>query len=48
MVKYEDVHESYGAVMAIHDYTNLAREGNDVYVKLSLEYVSASENIIPQ
>ncbi len=44
MVKYEDVHEAYGAVMAIHDYINLAREGNDVFVKLSLEYVAAVEH----
>ena len=44
MVKYEDVHEAYGAVMAIHDYINLAREGNDVFVKLGLEYVPAVEH----
>ena len=44
MVKYEDVNETYGAVMAIHDYINLAREGNDVFVKLSLEYVPAVEH----
>jgi len=44
MVKYEDVHEAYGAVMATHDYINLAREGNDVFVKLSLEYVPAVEH----
>ena len=44
MVKYEDVHEAYGAVMAIHDYINLAREGNDVFVDLSLEYVPAVEH----
>ena len=44
MVKYEDVHEAYGAVMAIHDYINLAREGNDVFVKLNLEYVPAVEH----
>jgi len=34
----------YGTVMAIHDYINLAREGNDVFVKLSLEYVPAVEH----
>jgi hypothetical protein len=44
MVKYEDVHEAYGAVMAIHDYINLAREGNDMFVKLRLEYVPAVEH----
>jgi len=44
MVKYEDVHAEYGAVMAIHDYINLAREGNDVSVKLSLEYVAGVEH----
>ena len=44
LVKYEDVHDEYGTVMAIHDYINLAREGNDVSVKLSLEYVEGVEH----
>ncbi len=44
MVKYEDIHEQYGAVMAIHDYINLAREGNQVSVKINLEYVAGVEH----
>ena len=44
MVKYEDVHEEYGTVMAIDDYINLAREGNEVYIEVSLEYVPAVEH----
>ena len=44
MVKYNGVHEEYGAVMAIHDYINLAREGNDVAIEMSLEYVPAVEH----
>jgi hypothetical protein len=30
--------------MAIHDYINLAREGNDVSVDIQLEYVPAVEH----
>jgi hypothetical protein len=44
MVKYDGVHEEYGAVMAIHDYINLAREGNEVIVEMNLEYVPAVEH----
>lgn len=44
LVQFEDVHEEYGSVMAIHDYINLAREGNDLAVKMNLEYVPAVEH----
>lgn len=44
MVKYEGVHEEYGTVMAIDDYINLAREGNEVSIEVSLEYVPAVEH----
>ena len=44
MVKYDGVHEEYGALMAIHDYINLAREGNVVSIEINLEYVPAVEH----
>ena len=44
MVKYDDTYAEYGSVMTIHDYINLAREGNDVSVKINLEYVPAVEH----
>jgi hypothetical protein len=44
MVQFDDVHEAYGSVMAIHDYINLAREGNDVSIEITLEHVPAVEH----
>ncbi|MBL0716316.1 MAG: hypothetical protein JJV98_21765 [Desulfosarcina sp.] len=44
MVKFDNAHEAYGSVMALHDYINLAREGNDVSVEIKLEYVPAVEH----
>ena len=44
MVKFDQAHEEYGSVMAIHDYINLAREGNDVSVEINLEHVPAVEH----
>jgi hypothetical protein len=44
MVKFDNAHEAYGSVMAIHDFINLAREGNDVSVEIKLEYVPAVEH----
>jgi hypothetical protein len=44
MVKFDGAHREYGAVMAIHDYINLAREGNDVSIEMRLEYVPAVEH----
>ena len=44
LLKFDNAHQAYGAVMAIHDYINLAREGNDVSVQIKLEYVPAVEH----
>jgi hypothetical protein len=44
MVKYGEIHQEYDGVMTVHDYINLAREGNDVVVAVALEYVSAVEH----
>jgi hypothetical protein len=44
MVKYDQAHEECGSVMAIHDYINLAREGNNVSIEINLEHVPAVEH----
>lgn len=44
MVKFDHAHQIYGSVMAIDDYINLAREGDDVSLGIKLEYVPAVEH----
>jgi hypothetical protein len=44
MVEFDTTYQAYGAVMAIHDYINLAREGTDVALEIQLEYVPAVEH----
>ncbi len=44
VVKYEDLLEEQGPMLVIHDYINIAKEGNDVSVEVSLEYVDAVEH----
>ncbi len=44
LLKFDSARQAYGSVMAIHDYINLAREGNDVSVQIKLEYVPAVEH----
>ena len=43
-VKFEDVHEARGSLLAIHDYITLANEGNVVHVTPQLEWVPAVEH----
>jgi hypothetical protein len=44
MVKYDDANKEYGAVMTIHDYINMAREGNAVSIEINPELVPAVEH----
>lgn len=44
VVKFEDLKEDDGPLMTIHDYINIAKEGNDVSVEISLESVPAVEH----
>jgi hypothetical protein len=44
VVKYEDLHETPHQLLTIHDYINIAREGNAVSVTIDLEYVDAVEH----
>jgi hypothetical protein len=39
VVKYEDFQETHGPVLTIHDYINIAKEGNEVSVDVGLECV---------
>lgn len=44
IVKYEDLREEQGHLLAIHDYINIAKEGNEVSIDVLLEYVDAVEH----
>jgi hypothetical protein len=44
VVKFEDLKERRGAILTIHDYIELAKEGNRVAVDIALEYVPAVEH----
>jgi len=44
VVKFEDLKERRGAILTIHDYIELAKEGNSVSVDIALEYVPAVEH----
>jgi hypothetical protein len=43
-VKFEGYQEEHGPILAIHDYINIAKEGNDVAVDAVLEYVPTVEH----
>jgi hypothetical protein len=44
VVKFEDLKEKRGAILTIHDYIKIAKEGNPVSVIIALEYVPAVEH----
>jgi len=44
MVKFNGYHEEYGPILAIHDYINIAKEGNEVSIDVNIEYVPAVEH----
>ncbi len=44
VVKFEDLKEKRRAILTIHDYIQLAKEGNQVSVDITLEYVPAVEH----
>jgi hypothetical protein len=43
-VKFEGYREEHGPILAIHDYINIAKEGNDVALDAVIEYVPAVEH----
>ena len=44
IVKFNGYQEEHGPVLTIHDYMDIAREGNEVSVTVGLEYVPAVEH----
>jgi len=44
--KYDGYQKEHPATLVIHDYINIAKEGNDVSVKVELEYVPGVEHLI--
>ncbi len=45
-VKFDGYQKEHAATLVIHDYINIAREGNDVSVKVELEYVPGVEHFV--
>jgi hypothetical protein len=43
-VKFEGYTEEHSSILAIHDYINIAKEGNDVAIDIGLEWVPAVEH----
>ncbi len=46
IVKFNGYKEEHGPILAIHDYINIAKEGNDVSIDVDLEYVPAVEHFV--
>ena len=46
MVKFNGYHEEYGPILTIHDYINIAKEGNEVSIEINIEYVPAVEHFV--
>jgi len=44
--KYDGYQKEHAATLVIHDYINIAKEGNDVSVDVELEYVPGVEHLI--
>jgi len=44
MVKFDGYQEEHGPVLTIHDYINIAKEGNEVAVDIDLEFVPGVEH----
>lgn len=45
-VKFDGYQKEHDATLVIHDYINIAKEGNDVSVKVALEYVPGVERFV--
>lgn len=43
-VKFNGYHEEHGPILSIHDYINIAKEGNDVSIEIKIECVPAVEH----
>ena len=43
-VKFEGYQEEHGPILTIHDYINIAKEGNEVRVHATMEFVPGAEH----
>ncbi len=46
IVKFNGYHEEHGPILTIHDYINIAKEGNEVSIEINIEYVAAVEHFV--
>ena len=46
IVKFNGYHEEHGSILTIHDYINIAKEGNEVSIEINIEYVPAVEHFV--
>ena len=44
VIKFDSIKEEQGPLLTIHDYINIAKEGNEVAVELELEFVTGVEH----
>jgi hypothetical protein len=44
VVKFDEMKEEHGPLLALHDYINIAKEGNEVAVEMVLEFVPGVEH----
>ena len=45
-VKFDGCRKEHDATLVIHDYINIAKEGNDVSIEIALEYVPGVEHLV--
>jgi len=44
VIKFDSIKEGQGPLLTIHDYINIAKEGNEVAVEMELEFVTGVEH----
>ena len=44
VIKFDSIKEEQGPLLTIHDYINIAKEGNEVAVEMELEFVTGVEH----
>jgi len=44
VVKFDEIKEEHGPLLALHDYINIAKEGNEVAMEMVLEFVPGVEH----
>jgi hypothetical protein len=44
VIKFDSIKEEQGPLLTVHDYINIAKEGNEVAVEMELEFVTGVEH----